>query len=160
MRDPIKPWKKLIELAILLSFIGLFLSLYMHGYLDKIIGNDLTVWFFAIIALIVVLVETLAFFSYDVDVHFWSWLTTGFGMLGTVLGFSLALAGIEVQSLQDPSVLSSEIGTFLKTVSFAIDTTLIGLAAAMILESTDKIREILYRQPQPVNEVQNEGEED
>ncbi|HGG61242.1 MAG TPA: hypothetical protein ENK26_15235 [Gammaproteobacteria bacterium] len=70
-------------------------------------------------------------------------MTTGLGMLGTVLGFSLALAGIEIEALQDPASLSAEIGRFLKTVSFAIDTTLIGLSAAMVMETMNKVREML-----------------
>lgn len=138
------PWAKLIELAILLSLAGLLFALYTQGYLDRILGNELTIWFFSLIMLIVVLVEMLAFAGQDIDVHFWSWLTTGLGMLGTVLGFSLALAGIDVEALQDPAALSAEIGEFLKTVSFAIDTTLIGLSAAMVMETMNKARELLH----------------
>lgn len=135
---------RLIELAVLLSFPALILSLYFQGYLDRILGNTLTHWFFIIILSIVVIVESFAFAGSKTDVHFWSWLSTGFGMLGTVLGFSLALAGIDTKSLHDPASLSTEIGQFLQTVSFAIDTTMIGLSAAMIMEGMSKIREMLY----------------
>ena len=69
-----------------------------------------------------------------------------YGMLGTVLGFSLALGGIDVKALHDPATLSAEIGQFLKTVSFAIDTTLIGLSAAMVMEAMNKIREMFSTQ--------------
>lgn len=144
-RDKTAPWAKLLELGVLLSLVGLLYALYTLGYLDRILDNPLTVWFFAIIVVITVLVEALAFSGRDVDVHFWSWLTTGFGMLGTVLGFSLALAGINVESLQNPAALSAEIGEFLKTVSFAIDTTLTGLSAAMIMEAMNKLRAILHQ---------------
>ena len=138
---------RLVELAFLFSLLALVLTLYTQGYLDRIIGNDLTLWFFGLILVIVVLVETVAFSGRDVDAHFWSWLTTGLGMLGTVLGFSMALAGIEVDALHDPATLSAEIGRFLKTVSFAIDTTMIGLSAAMMMEAMNKVRQILYGSP-------------
>ena len=46
--------------------------------------------------------------------------------------------------MHDPAALSAEIGRFLKTVSFAIDTTMIGLSAAMVMEAMNKVREILY----------------
>ncbi len=137
------PWDRLVELAILLSLLALLYALYALGYLDRILGNSLTVWFFGIILVIVVIVEAFAFSGRDADSHFWAWLTTGLGMLGTVLGFSLALAGIEIEALQDPASLSAEIGRFLKTVSFAIDTTLIGLSAAMVMETMNKVREML-----------------
>lgn len=136
-------WARLIELAILLSLAAMLYALYVLNYLDRILDNPLTVWFFAIIVIITSLVEVLAFTGRDVDVHFWSWLTTGFGMLGTVLGFSMALGGIDAEALQNPAALSAEIGKFLKTVSFAIDTTLTGLSAAMIMEAMDKLRTIL-----------------
>ena len=135
---------RLIELAILFSLMALVFTLYTQGYLDRILGNPLTLWFFGLILTIVLLVEAVAFTGRDVDAHFWSWLTTGLGMLGTVLGFSLALAGIEVDALHDPAALSAEIGQFLKTVSFAIDTTMIGLSAAMVMEAMNKVRQILY----------------
>ena len=138
------PWARLIELAILFSFGALLFALYAQGYLDRILGNTLTLWFFGLILTIVLLVEAFAFARSKTDVHFWSWLTTGLGMLGTVLGFSMALAGIDVGALQDPATLSVEIGQFLKAVSFAIDTTMIGLSAAMIMEAMNKIREMLY----------------
>ncbi len=141
------PWPKLAEMAILLSLSGLLFVLYALGYLDRILGNALTAWFFGLIVVVVVSVEALAFIGRDVDVHFWSWLTTGLGMLGTVLGFSLALAGIDVEALQDPAVLSAEIGDFLKQVSFAIDTTLVGLSAAMLMEAMSKVREMLHGAP-------------
>lgn len=146
------PWARLVELAVLLSLAGLIYALWVLGYLDRILDNPLTVWFFAIILVITVLVQALAFSGRDVDVHFWSWLTTGFGMLGTVLGFSLALAGIDVESLQNPAVLSAEIGEFLKTVSFAIDTTLTGLSAAMVMEAMNKLRSILRQAPEQTPE--------
>ena len=139
------PWSRLIELAILFSFAALLFTLYSLNYLDRIIGNDLSRWFFALIVTVVVLVEAVSFAGIKTDVHFWSWFTTGLGMLGTVLGFSMALAGIDASALQDPSSLSMEIGQFLKTVAFAIDTTLIGLSAAMIMEGMNKIRETLYQ---------------
>lgn len=147
MNTPNKPapWAKLIELALLFSLGALLFALYAQGYLDRILGNPLTLWFFGIILTIVILVEAFAFIVREVDVHFWSWLTTGLGMLGTVLGFSMALAGIDVGALQDPATLSAEIGQFLKAVSFAIDTTLIGLSAAMIMEGMNKVREMLLR---------------
>lgn len=138
------PWSKLIELAILFSLVALLITLYTQGYLDRILGNPLTLWFFGLILTIVLLVESVALTRRDVDAHFWSWLTTGLGMLGTVLGFSMALAGIEVDALHDPAGLSTEIGQFLKTVSFAIDTTMIGLSAAMVMEAMNKVRDILY----------------
>ncbi len=138
------PWLRLIEFALLLSFVALMATLYILGYLDRILGNPLTLWFFGIIMAVVILVEGFALAGFDADDHFWSWLTTGLGMLGTVLGFSMALAGIEVEALHDPSTLSAEIGRFLKTVSFAIDTTMIGLSAAMVMEAMNKVREILY----------------
>ena len=138
-----RPMARLVELAILLTLAAMLWTLYALGYLDRILGNVLTAWFFGIIVVIVIFVEALAFAGRDVDVHFWSWLTTGLGMLGTVLGFSLALAGIDVEALQDPAALSAEIGEFLKQVAFAIDTTLVGLSAAMIMEALAKVREIL-----------------
>ena len=138
------PWSKLIEIVILLSFGALLLTLYLHGYLDRILDNTLTQWFFGIILTVVLLVEAFAFTERMADVHFWSWLTTGLGMLGTVLGFSMALAGIDAGALQDPATLSTEIGQFLKAVSFAIDTTMIGLSAAMTMEAMNKVREMLY----------------
>ena len=138
------PWLKLIELALLMSVSALVATLYTLGYLDRILGNDLTFWFFSIILVLVILVEGFAFAGFDADDHFWSWLTTGLGMLGTVLGFSMALASIQVDALHDPATLSSEIGRFLKTVSFAIDTTMIGLSAAMVMEAMNKVREMLY----------------
>ena len=151
-------WMKLIELALLLSFAALTVTLYVLGYLDRILGNPLTLWFFGIILTIVVLVEGFAFAGFDADDHFWSWLTTGLGMLGTVLGFSMALAGIEVEALHDPASLTAEIGRFLKTVSFAIDTTMIGLSAAMLMEAMNKMREILYGKPDSREETsQTEG---
>jgi membrane-associated HD superfamily phosphohydrolase len=137
------PWSRLIELAILLSLGALLFALYTNGYLDRILGNTLSLWFFGLILAIILVVEAFAFTVRVVDIHFWSWLTTGLGMLGTVLGFSIALAGIDVKALHDPATLSAEIGQFLQTVSFAIDTTLIGLSAAMAMESMNKIREIL-----------------
>jgi membrane-associated HD superfamily phosphohydrolase len=137
------PWSRLIELAILLSLGALLFALYTNGYLDRILGNTLSLWFFGLILAIILVVEAFAFTVRVVDIHFWSWLTTGLGMLGTVLGFSIALAGIDVKALHDPATLSAEIGQFLQTVSFAIDTTLIGLSAAMVMESMNKIREIL-----------------
>lgn len=146
LRDSSTPWSRFFELAILFSLAALIYTLYVLGYLDRILGNTLTLWFFGIILTIVILVETFAFTGRETDVHFWSWLTTGLGMLGTVLGFSMALAGIDVSALQDPSTLSTEIGEFLKSVSFAIDTTMVGLSAAMIMEAMSKIREILYGQ--------------
>lgn len=138
------PWAKLIELAILFSLAAMLYVLYTQGYLDRIIGNILTLWFFGIILTIVILVEAFAFTGRKADAHFWSWLTTGLGMLGTVLGFSMALAGIDVSALHDPASLSGEIGQFLKTVSFAIDTTMVGLSAAMIMEAMNKVREMLH----------------
>ncbi len=149
-----KPMARLVELAILLSLAAMLWTLHALGYLDRILGNVLTAWFFGIIVTVVVFVEALAFAGRDVDVHFWSWLTTGLGMLGTVLGFSLALAGIDVDALQDPAALSAEIGAFLKQVAFAVDTTLIGLSAAMIMEALAKVREILRPQgvPAPATE--------
>lgn len=135
---------KFIELALLMSVSALLGTLYSLGYLDRILGQDLTFWFFCIILAIVILVEGFALTGFDADDHFWSWLTTGLGMLGTVLGFSIALAGIEVDALSDPATLSAEIGSFLKTVSFAIDTTMIGLSAAMVMEAMNKVREMLY----------------
>ena len=138
------PWARLVELAILFSLGALIYTLYAQSYLDRILGNKLSLWFFIIILVIVILVEAFAFAGRKTDSHFWSWLTTGLGMLGTVLGFSMALAGIDVDNLQDPSSLSAEIGQFLKTVSFAIDTTMIGLSAAMIMEAMNKFRELLY----------------
>ena len=99
--------------------------------------------FFGLILTIILVVEAFAFTVRVIDIHFWSWLTTGLGMLGTVLGFSIALAGIDVKALHDPATLSAEIGQFLQTVSFAIDTTLIGLSAAMVMETMNKVREIL-----------------
>ena len=143
-----RPMSRLVELAILLTLAGMLWTLYVLGYLDRILDNVLTAWFFGIIVVIVMFVEALAFTGRDVDVHFWSWLSTGLGMLGTVLGFSLALAGIDVEALQDPAALSAEIGEFLKQVAFAIDTTLVGLSAAMIMEALAKVREIL-RPPAP-----------
>jgi membrane-associated HD superfamily phosphohydrolase len=137
------PWSRLIELAILLSLGALLFALYANGYLDRILGNTLSLWFFGLILAIILVVEAFAFTVRVVDIHFWSWLTTGLGMLGTVLGFSIALAGIDVKALHDPATLSAEIGQFLQTVSFAIDTTLIGLSAAMVMETMNKIREIL-----------------
>ncbi len=145
-----RPMARLVELAILLTLAAMLWTLYALGYLDRILGNVLTAWFFGIIVVIVMFVEALAFTGRDVDVHFWSWLTTGLGMLGTVLGFSLALAGIDVDALQDPAALSAEIGEFLKQVAFAIDTTLVGLSAAMIMEALAKVREILRPLPPPV----------
>ncbi|MET0048154.1 MAG: hypothetical protein ABW066_10240 [Sedimenticola sp.] len=142
-------WAKLIELAILFSLGALLFTLYTQGYLDRILGNTLSLWFFGLIVTIVLLVETFAFTIRVVDVHFWSWLTTGLGMLGTVLGFSLALGGIDVKALHDPATLSAEIGQFLKTVSFAIDTTLIGLSAALVMEAMNKIREMFSGQSKP-----------
>ena len=139
-------WAKLIELAILFSLGVLLFSLYAQGYLDRILGNVLSLWFFWLILTIVLLVEIFAFILRVIDVHFWSWLVTGLGMLGTVLGFSLALGGIDVKALHDPATLSAEIGQFLKTVSFAIDTTLIGLSAAMVMEAMNKIREMFSGQ--------------
>ncbi|QYZ66222.1 MAG: hypothetical protein OI74_14920 [Gammaproteobacteria bacterium (ex Lamellibrachia satsuma)] len=140
------PWAKLIELALLFSLVALLVTLYTQGYLDRILGNVLTLWFFCIILAILLLVESFAFAGRDADDHFWSWLTTGLGMLGTVLGFSMALAGLEVDALHDPTTLSAEIGRFLKTVSFAIDTTMIGLSAAMTMEAMNKVRKMLYGQ--------------
>ena len=140
------PWAKLIELAILFSLGMLLFTLYSQGYLDRILGNPLSLWFFWLILVIVLLVEVFAFILRVIDVHFWSWLVTGLGMLGTVLGFSLALGGIDVKALHDPATLSAEIGQFLKTVSFAIDTTLIGLSAAMVMEAMAKIREMFSGQ--------------
>ena len=144
------PVSRLIELAFLLSLAALVATLYTQGYLDRIIGNTLTLWFFGLILTIVTLVETVAFSGRDVDAHFRSWLTTGLGMLGTVLGFSMALAGIEADALHDPAALSAEIGRFLQTVSFAIDTTMIGLSAAMVMEAMNKVRQILYTPKMPV----------
>ena len=138
------PLARLFELAILLSLGALIFTLYSLGYLDRILGNTLTLWFFGIILTIVLLVESFAFSGRMTDAHFWSWLSTGLGMLGTVLGFSMALAGIDVTDLQDATTLSAEIGEFLKAVSFAIDTTMIGLSAAMIMEAMSKIRDMLY----------------
>ncbi|MEW8692958.1 MAG: hypothetical protein AB2535_18120, partial [Candidatus Thiodiazotropha endolucinida] len=89
------PWARLFELAILLTFGALIFTLYSLGYLDRILGNTLTLWFFGIILSIVLLVEAFAYSGRKTDAHFWSWLTTGLGMLGTVLGFSIALAGID-----------------------------------------------------------------
>ncbi|WP_456404355.1 hypothetical protein [Thiolapillus sp.] len=145
-RSPVSiaSWPKFIELAILFSLAALIFALYTRGYLDRILDNTLTLWFFSLILTIVLLVEAFAFVGRDVDAHFWSWLTTGLGMLGTVLGFSMALAGIDVEALHEPAALSAEIGRFLKTVSFAIDTTMIGLSAAMVMEAMNKVREILY----------------
>ena len=140
------PWAQLIELAILFSLAVLLLTLYSQGYLDRILGNTLSLWFFWLILVIVLLVEVFAFILRVIDIHFWSWLVTGLGMLGTVLGFSLALGGIDVKALHDPATLSAEIGQFLKTVSFAIDTTLIGLSAAMVMEAMNKIREMFSTQ--------------
>lgn len=137
-------WKKLLEMALLISVAGLLYTLYALNYLDRILGDPLTLWFFGIILAVVVLVEGFAFAGFDADDHFWSWLATGLGMLGTVLGFSMALAGIEAEALQDPATLSTEIGDFLKTVSFAIDTTMIGLSAAMLMEAMNKVRAMLY----------------
>ncbi|MES9816201.1 MAG: hypothetical protein ACH255_15290 [Candidatus Thiodiazotropha sp.] len=154
-QQPEAPWARLFELAILLSFGALIFTLYSLGYLDRILGNTLTLWFFGIILTIVLLVEAFAFSGRKTDAHFWSWLTTGLGMLGTVLGFSIALAGIDIRDLQDAATLSAEIGQFLKSVSFAIDTTMIGLSAAMIMEAMNKIRDMLYgpaRSEEPVSE--------
>ena len=137
-------WRRAIELSLLLMLAGLTYVLYALGYLDRILGSPLTFWFLAIIGAITLAIELLAFAGWRVDVHFWSWLVTGLGMLGTVLGFSLALAGIEVEALQDPAALSAEIGDFLAHVAFAIDTTLIGLSAAMVMEAMHKARDILY----------------
>ena len=145
----LRPMTRLVELAILLTLAGMLWTLYALGYLDRILGNVLTAWFFGIIVIIVMFVEALAFTGRNVDVHFWSWLTTGLGMLGTVLGFSLALGGIDVEALQDPAALSAEIGDFLKHVAFAIDTTLVGLSAAMTMEALAKVREILRPSPSP-----------
>ncbi|MEW8692679.1 MAG: hypothetical protein AB2535_16660, partial [Candidatus Thiodiazotropha endolucinida] len=94
-QQPEAPWARLFELAILLTFGALIFTLYSLGYLDRILGNTLTLWFFGIILSIVLLVEAFAFSGRKTDAHFWSWLTTGLGMLGTVLGFSIALAGID-----------------------------------------------------------------
>ncbi|MEL0583588.1 MAG: hypothetical protein AAES65_01740 [Candidatus Thiodiazotropha sp. (ex. Lucinoma kazani)] len=154
-QQPAAPWARLFELATLLSLGALIFTLYSLGYLDRILGNTLTLWFFGIILTIVLLVEVFAFSGRMTDVHFWSWLTTGLGMLGTVLGFSIALAGIDVSDLQDASTLSAEIGQFLKSVAFAVDTTMIGLSAAMIMEAMNKIRDMLYgltRSNEPVSE--------
>ncbi len=136
--------KKLIELALILSLSALLLTLNALGYLDRILSDPLTFWFFWIILVIVTLVEAAALAGRDVDSHFWSWLVTALGMLGTVLGFSLALAGIDVEALQDPGALTAEIGQFLRHVAFAVDTTLIGLVAALVMEALNKVREILY----------------
>ena len=145
------PGARLIELAILLSLGALVFVLYSQGYLDRILGNPLTAWFFGIILSIVIVVESFAFARRRADARFWAWLSTGLGMLGTVLGFSIALAGIDVDALQDPASLSAEIGVFLKTVAFAIDTTMIGLSAAMTMEAMNKIREMLYGRFDPEN---------
>ena len=51
------PWAKLIELAILFSLIGLVYTLYAQGYLDRILGNPLSLWFFWLILVIVLVVE-------------------------------------------------------------------------------------------------------
>ncbi len=134
----------MIELALLLSLLGLLGILYVQGYLDRLLDDALTAWFFGIILAIVLVVEAFAFFGRDVDVGFWAWLTTGLGMLGTVLGFSLALAGIDVEALQNPTSLVAEIGGFLKMVSFAVDTTLIGLSAALVMAAMDKVRALLH----------------
>lgn len=145
------PWARLIELAILLSFAALVFVLFAQGYLDRILGNPLTAWFFGIILSIVLVVESFAFARRRADARFWAWLCTGLGMLGTVLGFSIALAGIDVDALQAPSTLSVEIGDFLQSVAFAIDTTMIGLSAAMLMEAMNKIREMLYGHFDPEN---------
>ena len=83
----------MVELALLATLAGLLFALYANGYLDRIFSDVLTTWFFFIILSIVVVVEAFAFSGREVDVSFWGWLTTGLGMLGTVLGFSMALAG-------------------------------------------------------------------
>ena len=145
--------KKMIELALMLSLGALLLALNALGYLDHILGNTLTFWFFWIILLIVLGVQAAAFAGHDVDSHFWSWLVTALGMLGTVLGFSMALAGIDVEALQQPAALTAEIGSFLSHVAFAVDTTLIGLSAALVMEALNKVRQILHSSgatpPQP-----------
>ena len=141
------PWARMVELALLATLAGLLFALYANGYLDRIFSDVLTTWFFFIILSIVVVVEAFAFSGREVDVSFWGWLTTGLGMLGTVLGFSMALAGIDIEALQNPTALTAEIGGFLKMVAFAVDTTLIGLAAALVMAAMDKVREILHQRP-------------
>ncbi len=149
-------WAKVIELSLLLSLLGLLGVLYVQGYLDRILDDVLTAWFFGIILAIVLIVEAFAFAGREVDVNFWAWLTTGLGMLGTVLGFSLALAGIDVEALQNPTSLVGEIGGFLKMVAFAVDTTLIGLSAALVMAAMDKVREILYRPPSAIESAETD----
>ena len=141
------PWARMIELALLATLAGLLFALYANGYLDRILSDVLTTWFFFIILSIVAVVEAFAFSGREVDVSFWAWLTTGLGMLGTVLGFSMALAGIDIEALQNPAALTAVIGGFLKMVAFAVDTTLIGLSAALVMAAMDKVRDILHQRP-------------
>jgi hypothetical protein len=81
--------------------------------------------------------------AYD---QFGTWaqsIFTAFGFLGTIIGVSLAVAGLETAMEQDdPAALISGLST-------AFDTTFWGLTSAIFLMVIRKISRMLAKKPQP-----------
>lgn len=67
--------------------------------------------------------------SFQLSRHF----SVGFGLLGTVLGFIVALSAIRPETAADPSTLPGTITELTRGLGIALYTTLIGLSGAMWL---------------------------
>ena len=58
------------------------------------------------------------------------WLV-GLGLLGTVIGFSIALSGIDQTSLMQAQGAQSSVGTLMSGMRIALNTTLLGASLAI-----------------------------
>lgn len=56
------------------------------------------------------------------------------GLIGTVLGFSIALLGVDVEDFQDIDKMAENVGVLLSGMGVALYTTLLGAIAAFWLD--------------------------
>jgi len=70
--------------------------------------------------------------------HVPEWLV-GLGLLGTVLGFKVALGAVDQGSLASAQGVQTSIGTLMQGITIAINTTIAGAIAGLWLEVNNRI---------------------
>lgn len=139
--------------------IGLLVYLTSQGFTGRIFSNDLSFISYGIAALFVVgwvwVLKSVIKLSWMLDdaklngyppQQIWDenkaavkieWLESiaewlvGFGLLGTVVGFSIALSGVDQGSLMQAEGAQSSVGILMTGMRVALNTTLLGAGLAI-----------------------------
>ena len=119
---------KIKKLQLILLNLGGLIALsytYLLGWLDLIWYGDATHLSVVIFILFLVGVVFAIFGKVRRSSFIMNQMTT-LGLIGTIIGFTIAFAGIDVGSLGDVTQLPSVVGNLLRGVGVAMYTTLTG----------------------------------